>query len=466
MALRDTACYTLTINPSANNVDFAELTETNARGQSEARYVRMREQKEGEAYSGVIYDAFSGAKLGSMGFVSAKDKKRRLELHNPDENVSFEFTGKINFEWTFVFEGLKYRWTREVYGKDYICSLDRKPDPRVEICLARGGDKKEPGRLQILHYNIDRFPDEIKDLRGLETLLVASLMMIIDANDERALKPGSTAQRPSLSASSSSSNSVIPPPLPEKPPKLISEEDYEPENPNEIIVGLQTDIDEHVARAANLLEDPQTLFIVVRTRNPEAAQRALEVSLGVTRFRHRENMGDLHQYVIEEEPFKPPSPRPTSRPGPPVINLDDSPPPSKPERSKSSGKNAAATWKAPNIAIYLSKIDLPDLKPGRRETLKARRNGGDVSSGDQSPPSGSVGPSLSNRLQRPNNALPRPSSLSPSTLSRSAPPPPARPSQGTQLDHGAAATTPQAQAKSSSSGTSLTRLFKAAASKV
>ncbi len=29
----------------------------------------------------------------------------------------------------------KYRWTREVYGKDYICSLDRKPDPRVEICL-------------------------------------------------------------------------------------------------------------------------------------------------------------------------------------------------------------------------------------------------------------------------------------------------------------------------------------------
>ena len=113
-------------------------------------------------------------------------------------------------------------------------------------------------------------------------------MMIIDANDERALKPGSTAQRPSLSASSSSSNSVIPPPLPEKPSKLISEEDYEPvsknrsgqvrlscgqiaqrhnhyphksspkakkqENPNEIIVGLHANIDEHVARAANLLE--------------------------------------------------------------------------------------------------------------------------------------------------------------------------------------------------------------------
>jgi hypothetical protein len=41
------------------------------------------------------------------------------------------------------------------------------------ITSARDSDSKGPGRLQILHYNIDRFPDDIKDLRGLETLLVA-----------------------------------------------------------------------------------------------------------------------------------------------------------------------------------------------------------------------------------------------------------------------------------------------------
>lgn len=29
----------------------------------------------------------------------------------------------------------KYRWRREIYGKDYICTMDRKPDPPVEICL-------------------------------------------------------------------------------------------------------------------------------------------------------------------------------------------------------------------------------------------------------------------------------------------------------------------------------------------
>lgn len=52
--------------------------------------------------------------------------------------------------------------------------MDRKPDPPVEVCLARQPDSKAPGMLSILHYNIERFyggaDSEIKDLRGLETL--------------------------------------------------------------------------------------------------------------------------------------------------------------------------------------------------------------------------------------------------------------------------------------------------------
>ena len=44
----------------------------------------------------------------------------------------------------------------------------------IPLIRARDNDKDGPGRMQILHYNIDRFPNDIKDLRGLETLLVAS----------------------------------------------------------------------------------------------------------------------------------------------------------------------------------------------------------------------------------------------------------------------------------------------------
>jgi hypothetical protein len=39
---------------------------------------------------------------------------------------------------------------------------------------ARSPDSKDPGRIQILHYNLERFPYEITDMRGLETLLVTT----------------------------------------------------------------------------------------------------------------------------------------------------------------------------------------------------------------------------------------------------------------------------------------------------
>ncbi|KAK8866030.1 hypothetical protein IAR55_001181 [Kwoniella newhampshirensis] len=365
MSLRDTSCYTLTLRLSPSDSSVVELVESlgPAKGNEEPRYARVRERKENETYSAALYDVLTGARLASAGYGGEKGKRRRLQLHGPDEDIPFDFTGKINFEWTFQFEGNKYRWTREVYGKDYICSIDRKPDPRVEICLARDSSKNDPGRIQILHYNIDRFPDEIKDLRGLETLLVASLLCLLDAADDRSsslsvVKPGKLG--PSLSPKE-------PPPLPPPPPpRVISEEDFEPENPNEIIVRTISNVDDHIARALNLLEEPNILFIVIRTRTAEATQRALEVSLGITRFRHREGLSDLHQYVIEEGIVKPTT---TTRPGPKVIKLDDEPPkPDTPQQS-SSDKRARAWTPPPNIAIYLSTIKLPDLEPGRRDHL-------------------------------------------------------------------------------------------------
>ena len=69
MALRDTACYTLFITPSGRHADHAELSEsgssssgpsTNPGNGSEEkkgqlRYVRVKESREGEVYSSVIY---------------------------------------------------------------------------------------------------------------------------------------------------------------------------------------------------------------------------------------------------------------------------------------------------------------------------------------------------------------------------------------------------------------------------
>ncbi|KIR38736.1 hypothetical protein I307_02820 [Cryptococcus deuterogattii 99/473] len=375
MSLRDKSCYTLTIHPSNTDPAIFELIESvgPATGNEKPRYARVKETREDESYSSAIYDALTGARLASAGYTIEKAKKRRLQLHGPDEDVPFDFTGKINFEWSFIFECNKYRWRREIYGKDYICTMDRKPDPPVEICLAREADKKEPAKLQILHYNIDRFPNEIKDLRGLETLLVASLLCLLDAGDERSTSSSSKVSKSVPTPSPPSLPSKDSPPIPPQlgPERVISEEDFEP--------------------------DPETLFILIRTRSPEAHQRALEVSLGVKRFRHRENLSDLHQYIIEDNtPASPPSQqRQSKRPGPRVINLDDEPKSSSPPHSSSSSsslrrkftqtKTQASPqeiWTPPqHMAIYLSTIVLPDLDPGRRGSSSMKKKSFSYSNG-------------------------------------------------------------------------------------
>jgi hypothetical protein len=40
-------------------------------------------------------DALTGAKLASVGYVTDKQKNRRLQLHNPDESVGFDNTSKL-----------------------------------------------------------------------------------------------------------------------------------------------------------------------------------------------------------------------------------------------------------------------------------------------------------------------------------------------------------------------------------
>ncbi|WVQ77076.1 hypothetical protein IAR50_006759 [Cryptococcus sp. DSM 104548] len=399
MSLRDSSCYTLTLRPHASDPSIVELVESfgPSSGGEEPRYARVKETQAEEAYSAALYDAITGARLASAGYTVEKAKSRRLQLHGPDEAIPFNFTGKINFEWTFVFQGNKYSWRRELYGKDYICTLDRKPDPAVEICLAREAYKQNPARLQILHYNIDRFTSDIKDVRGLETLLVASLLCLLDAWEERgSLTNGKRGPTPPIKPTTS-----IDPPL----AKVISEDDFEPENPNEIMVGRHTDVDDHVARAINLLEDPSILFIIIRTKSPEAHQRALQVSLGVKRFRHRENMSDLHQYIIEEEDT--PKPVPPSN-GPKVINLNDPEHVPLPTSSK--------VWTPPTrMAIYLSTIVLPDLNPSRLASTRR------TSAGDSCINLEKMGGKA--REQRASIKPAKPSHNTPSPLKKPTPPP-------------------------------------------
>ncbi|KAL1410400.1 hypothetical protein Q8F55_004410 [Vanrija albida] len=373
MALRDKGLYTLRLLPSAQNPAVLEVVEGGAipgagpssTGGGEVRFARVREPREGEVYSAVLYDAFSGAKLASSGFVSDRLKSRRLELHGPDEGIVFENRAKLSsVEWTFTFEGNKYMWKKDGFGsgigKDMICSLDRRPDPPVEV--GRRPDANGSGQIQFLHYNIDRFlGHEIKDLRGLETLFVASLLNLFDVAgiDEPPIAPAAPASKPPAPAPGRPAAGGV---LRRKSPPPAPQVDYEPEEPNEVIVGTTTDVALHTQRAIGLLQDPNVLFIIIRSKKAAAAQRALQVALDVKRFRHREGLQDLHQYVVEEEDAHP---LPAVPKPPRVINLDDNSP-----------LREEPKWTPPpNLAVYLSTIELPDLKPGRRESQKNNAQG-------------------------------------------------------------------------------------------
>lgn len=54
MSLRDQACYTLELQPSQVDPAVVELLEV-AGASRERRYARVRESKEGEAYSSALY---------------------------------------------------------------------------------------------------------------------------------------------------------------------------------------------------------------------------------------------------------------------------------------------------------------------------------------------------------------------------------------------------------------------------
>lgn len=87
-------------------------------------------------------------------------------------------------------------------------------------------------------------------------------------------------------------------------------------------------------------------------RPPSAPSKSSSASRGRSirtfpadhRYRHRSGLPDLRQYVLEEEAAQ-------ESKGPRVIKLD--------------APDPNPTWKPPpNLAIYLSTIELPDLKPG------------------------------------------------------------------------------------------------------
>ncbi|KAG8691655.1 hypothetical protein FRC11_013671 [Ceratobasidium sp. 423] len=220
----------------------------------------------------------------------------------------------------------------------------------VLIAVTEPEKKNKKGIVQFLDYNLSRF--DISDKKGLEVLLVASLLSFQDQSEEyRARAAVAEATSGGLRAYQSSSAGNSTPALPPKPGealvmKLQSSHKHEP---NEIVVGSEGAVDEYVDLACNLLQDESMMFIMIRALDPGQVQRVVQVAEETKRTRRRARYEEeLHQYLRYEDE------KPTAPKGPKVIKLDASPPKESPPK----------TYKPPQtLTIHLSKIPMPELAP-------------------------------------------------------------------------------------------------------
>jgi len=111
---------------------------------------------------------------------------------------------------------------------------------------------------------------------------------------------------------------------------------------NEVTVTEECAVADYAAYTAALLEDAALLFDTVRSAAAAQVPRVLAVVEEAKRIRHKQGIADdsLHQYVVYDA-----APRAPAR-----INLDDAPPP-------------RAYTPPDSLAVHLSKIDMPELKP-------------------------------------------------------------------------------------------------------
>lgn len=83
-----------------------------------------------------------------------------------------------------MFEGHPLCWRRDVVGlstseRGYSLYVSRKPDPDWPVAVYKPNSKRYTRTLQFLDYNLARLEPKLEDRRGLEFIIVLSLIGFI-----------------------------------------------------------------------------------------------------------------------------------------------------------------------------------------------------------------------------------------------------------------------------------------------
>ncbi|TDL23806.1 hypothetical protein BD410DRAFT_151248 [Rickenella mellea] len=342
----DQNLFTLNVVPKQSDPNIVDLVDP----AGNAHY--RKERVAGPTYTIHVYDPLSESLLATATAPSATSKAKTVELHNPSVPVELKFTGTISFRWSFKWEDHDFEWRKEE------CYMLRKPDPPVLVAITKDPPGKiKPRTVQILDYNLNRF--DINDRKGLEIVLLTSLLSFSDASDTYHASSGDSSLPTPIRRKSEPDT---PPPPPPKPVKTGLERiaQLQEGEVNEITVYDEGEFNDYAQLCVNLLQNDDMLFVKIMSSSPETVPKVLQVAHEAKRMRHKSGEDEeLHQYVLYDTntPNLPtPGPGPGKK-GPRVINLDDG------AETKGKGKEMDKYKPPSSISVHLSKIPMPELQP-------------------------------------------------------------------------------------------------------
>ncbi|CAB4392343.1 unnamed protein product [Rhizophagus irregularis] len=174
--------YVLMKGESKGIIEVREF-ESKSQGKGEVIYTKTRHKVHGGAYVAKLLDPITQAVLAEVQGKKSSAKLKQLLLYQPDECIELKDNGILSFDYRFLWEEEKYVWKKRniLVGRELECKMVHGDDPGIGVCMYKQ-ESKTLGCITVMYYNMERIP--VKDKRGLEYLLIISLLSILDKWDD------------------------------------------------------------------------------------------------------------------------------------------------------------------------------------------------------------------------------------------------------------------------------------------
>ncbi|CAG8751273.1 1980_t:CDS:2 [Dentiscutata erythropus] len=177
-------------NDNQNKYEFVKketkgVVEIKHLATNEVTHKKFRQKVPG-AYCAKLIDPITELLLAEIQGDSSKAKLKKILLYQPDDSVELKDSGIFSFEQKFRWENEKFVWKKKAFSKDLECKIVQSgEEPNICIALYQPKNKKG-GIVNIMSDNMTRI--NIQDRRGLEYVLLMSILSFLDKSDDSISK--------------------------------------------------------------------------------------------------------------------------------------------------------------------------------------------------------------------------------------------------------------------------------------